>query len=142
MSTLINYDNIFIAEECEKVKSFGLRRGQFDIIFDLVGGQLMYYLLSIVDRDGFYFCIGNAGGSSCQISLLPFFERGVNLIGINSENCIVDKSKIWAFIFSTISIEQLLKINTRLDFFDLPISLEEILTSRLNTCTHFFFSFN
>ena len=138
---LIRYERVLFAEDCENIKSFGLKPSQFDVVFDLLGGTYMHYLLSIVERNGRCYSIGNASGTTCDISLLPFFERGISLIGINSENCIESRNDIWSFLDASLSMKQLLRINNRVNFLDLPEYLENIIDRKLSTRAHTYFSF-
>lgn len=141
LSKLVSLDKVFYVEEWVNLKSFGLGSGQFDIIFDFLGGRLVHQLLSVLNQNGLYHAIGNALGSRCEISLLPFFERAVTLKGINSENCTEDRTEVWRFLDSLLEDETLIKINKKVNFSLLPAYLERILGGEPKEVRHLYIDF-
>ena len=72
----------------------------YSSIIDCAGGEFINTGLKLLDDNGVYFLIGNTAGNHSKINVLPFILRGINLVGINSENINQkDREKVMKLIF-------------------------------------------
>lgn len=63
---------------------------------DNVGGKLLKNIIPHIDLYGQVASIGLAGGHELNTTVMPFILRGVNLLGVSSNNCPKDvRVKIW-----------------------------------------------
>ena len=92
---------------------------------DNVGGEILSHILPRINLRGPVASIGLTKNHELKTSLFPFILRGVNLLGISSNNCPMElKKKLWEKIATTIKPENLDHIIT-----------EEISCNKLiNTC--------
>ncbi len=88
---------------------------------DAVGGQTLATLISEMDRHASVAAFGNAGGHAFCASVFPFILRGVNLLGIDSNTCPVERrAAAWQRLAELLTEELLEKMTDR------TIGLEEI----------------
>jgi len=98
---------VIIYDELVKKRRFSLQHAEYDFIFDMVGGVGVGSLVSIIELSGALLVIGNMGGTSVEISLLPFFERGIQMIGVNAEKTRRDERQyIWQQVTRNLDIDQ------------------------------------
>ena len=72
-----------------------LEAQQWAAAFDSVGGVQLEWLLRTARRDAVIAAIGNAGGNQFAGNVLPFILRGVRLVGVNVNNALAVKLRIW-----------------------------------------------
>lgn len=58
---------------------------------DNVGGKILSNLLSALQPNASCAAVGNVAGMTFEASILPFLLRGVNLLGIDSVSCPLDR---------------------------------------------------
>ena len=68
-----------------------LSRQMWSGVIDNVGGALLGNTLPSVAHSGTVASVGNAGGIEFSSNVLPFLLRGLNLCGINSSHCPIDR---------------------------------------------------
>ena len=66
--------------------SFSLMPQKWSYGIDLFGGSITSAICASLNNHGCLFSVGNVLESSSNISLLPFFLRGISIIGINAES--------------------------------------------------------
>lgn len=99
---------------------------------DAVGGTTLSTVISSLDERGVIASCGLAGGNSFTASLIPFFLRGVRLIGIEGgHGPIAERREAWARIPHALSRERLEAITTDAPLGDLPALADDILAGRL-----------
>lgn len=75
---------------------------------DAVGGKTLSTVISSMDERGVIASCGLAGGNSFEASLIPFFLRGVRLIGVEGgHGPIEERREVWARIPEVLSRERL-----------------------------------
>ncbi len=123
----LRIDSVFNVEDIMAGQTFGLGKSRFSIIIDLLGGPLVRPLLSMLYNSGHLFSIGNILGSKFECSLLPFFQRGVTIHGINSESCTSDyRSYVWSYLRQAVEDYEIEMLNRSVDFTSLPLLLSSI----------------
>lgn len=80
------------ANECLEASELNLNcppldKGEYAGAIDNVGGETLHYLLSHTKLHGSVASIGLASSAKLQTTVFPFILRGVNLLGISSNNC-------------------------------------------------------
>jgi NADPH2:quinone reductase len=81
---------------------------------DNIGGAMLSGLIRSTRAQGSVAAVGLAGGTTLDVSLMPFLLRGVNLLGVNSAATLRDKRlAIWRRIASDLAPRHLDDIVTR-----------------------------
>ena len=90
---------------------------------DVVGGSTLAAIISQLDRHGSVAACGLAGGHEIHTTVYPFILRGVNLLGIDSNTCPIQRRvEAWDQIARLLSPEVLSRIKAD------TITMEEIPT--------------
>ncbi len=99
---------------------------------DAVGGKTLAMVISSLDERGVIASCGLAGGSTFTASLIPFFLRGVRLIGIESgTGPVAEHRQAWARIPESISREHLDMITSEAKLGDLPGLADKVVAGRV-----------
>ncbi|WP_436664257.1 acryloyl-CoA reductase [Alicyclobacillus acidoterrestris] len=110
-----------------------LLRQRWSGAIDAVGGQLLAYLLSTVKYGGSVALSGMTAGTEFTANVYPFILCGVNLLGIDSVSCPMEKrARIWSWLASDLKSPDWLATvahETTLD--DLPNVLSRILDGEI-----------
>tara|TARA_B100001057_G_scaffold499871_1_gene612244 strand:- start:74 stop:1069 length:996 start_codon:yes stop_codon:yes gene_type:complete len=86
---------ISLKEFC-KNPNLPLLKIKYAAIIDNIGGDIIRLGSKQLDNNGKILSIGMASGENINIGLMPFILRGIELIGINSENTDTKlRKKIW-----------------------------------------------
>lgn len=104
-------DEILAREETSAESNRPMEKGRWAGCVDAVGGSTLAYLLRTTGQNGSVASCGNTGGASFSTTVFPFILRGVNLLGIDSENCPMElRRKIWERLASNYKPEHLLDL--------------------------------
>lgn len=98
---------------------------------DSVGGAQLEWLVPRMRRDGVIASVGNAGGNSYAGNVLPYILRGVRLIGINVNNPVEMKLRIWSRLGGDLKPRYLERIARRIALEALPQAFEALLGGRV-----------
>jgi acrylyl-CoA reductase (NADPH) len=99
---------------------------------DAVGGKTLATIISSLDERGVIACCGLTGGNSFTASLIPFFLRGVRLIGIEGgHGPIAERREAWARLPKLLDRDTLRAMTSRHDLADIPRLADDILAGRL-----------
>ncbi|HSR55604.1 MAG TPA: MDR family oxidoreductase [Alphaproteobacteria bacterium] len=99
---------------------------------DAVGGATLSTVISSLEERGVIASCGLAGGNTFTASLIPFFLRGVRLIGIEGgHGPIAERREAWARIPEALSRERLEAITTDAVLGDVPDLADDILAGRV-----------
>jgi putative YhdH/YhfP family quinone oxidoreductase len=99
--------------------------------FDSVGGEQLEWLARTMQRDGVIAAIGNAGSSTFEGNVLPFILRGIRLLGVNVNNPLDMKLRIWRRLASDLKPRHLDRIARRIAFDALPQAFDGLLAARV-----------
>lgn len=98
---------------------------------DAVGGKTLSTIISSMDERGVIASCGLAGGNSFTASLIPFFLRGVRLIGVEGgHGPIAERREVWARLPQLISREALRAMTSRHVLADIPKLADVVLAGR------------
>ena len=84
---------VLIKDEFKAYVRHPLSKGIWDIGYDVVGGESLSDMLTVMKIGGSIACCGNAGGANFSSSVYPFILRGNSLLGIDSQG-ITHKKRI------------------------------------------------
>lgn len=100
---------------------------------DAVGGTTLAAILSQLDRHGSVAACGLAGGHELNTTVFPFILRGVNLLGIDSNTCPMERRrKAWGQIATMLSDDILQTIKADLiGLHEIPTYSERILAGEI-----------
>jgi acrylyl-CoA reductase (NADPH) len=95
---------------------------------DSVGGTTLARVISALEKDGSVAAVGLAGGNELHGSILPFLLRGVNLLGIDSNECPMDRRlRVWRRLAAEMPMDKLDQITSEAGLGELPNLAERIL---------------
>jgi len=98
---------------------------------DAVGGKTLSTVISSMDERGTIASCGLAGGNSFTASLIPFFLRGVRLIGVEGgHGPIAERREVWARLPKLVGRERLRAMTTRHVISEIPGLAELVLAGR------------
>lgn len=95
--------------------------------FDSVGGAQLEWLLRTARRDGLIASIGNAGGNEFAGNVLPFILRGVRLIGVNVNNPLATKLRLWQRLASDWKPRHFERFVRRIGLDELPRAVDALI---------------
>jgi putative YhdH/YhfP family quinone oxidoreductase len=98
---------------------------------DSVGGKQLAWLIRSMQRDGVIAAPGNAGGIEFAGNVLPFILRGVRLLGVNVDNPMPVKKRIWQRLASDLKPRHLDWVARRIRFDELERAFDELLAARV-----------
>lgn len=98
---------------------------------DSVGGELLAWLTRTMQRDGVIASIGNADRNEFPGNVLPFILRGVRLLGINVNNPVETKLRIWQRLAGEWKPRHLDRIAQAISLEDLPQTFDDLLAGRV-----------
>lgn len=108
-----------------------LARGVWAAAVDSVGGEQLEWLVRTMRRDGVIACIGNASGNQFRGNVLPFILRGVRLLGINVNNPLETKLRVWRRLAGDLKPRHLQRIARRISLAALPRAIDDLLAGRV-----------
>ena len=99
---------------------------------DAVGGTTLATALTQMAYRGSVAAVGLAGGNKLETTVIPFLLRGVNLLGIDSVMCPIDRRKTaWQRLTSDLPLEHLDAMTSLSGLGDLPGLADEILKGQV-----------
>lgn len=95
---------------------------------DAVGGKTLSTIISSMDERGVIASCGLAGGNAFTASLIPFFLRGVRLIGVEGgHGPIEERRAVWTRIPQVLGRDRLAAMTTTMPLGEVPAVAERIL---------------
>lgn len=107
-----------------------LESAQWQGAVDSLGGEPLAGILRTTQKDGVVASIGNAAGIAFSTTVMPFILRGVRLIGVNSDNEVPLRERIWSRLAGDLRPRHLARIRNVVPFDELPRVLEEVVAGR------------
>jgi acrylyl-CoA reductase (NADPH) len=97
---------------------------------DSLGGAPLGALTRSMQKDGVIGSIGNAAGLDFSASVMPFILRGVRLIGVNSDNDLEVRDRIWKRLGSDLRPNHLAQIARVIPFGELSRAIEAVVAGK------------
>jgi acrylyl-CoA reductase (NADPH) len=99
---------------------------------DSVGGALLGRILKQLNYGAGLASLGNAAGAELSGNIMPFLLRGVNVFGIDSVACPMDKrAEIWAALARDLPKQSIAQLVTEIGLADLPDHGKQILDGKV-----------
>jgi acrylyl-CoA reductase (NADPH) len=99
---------------------------------DAVGGSTLAYVLATLKYGGGVAACGLAGGTKLETTVIPFLLRGVNLLGIDTVMCPMDRRKeAWARLARDLPADKIDAMIQKATLADLPRLGAEILAGKV-----------
>ena len=87
---------VLLKKDFMKEPTKPLDKGLYGGAVDVVGGDMLAKIISMISNHGVVSCCGNVGGAMFSSSVFPFILRGVQLSGIDSaESSLSLKKELW-----------------------------------------------
>jgi len=100
-------------------------------VIDTVGGDILATAIKSTNYGGALTCCGNAASPDLPINVFPFILRGVRLLGIDSQNCPMDKrTLIWEKLADEWKLEKLTDISKEISLNELDENIELMLQGK------------
>jgi NADPH:quinone reductase-like Zn-dependent oxidoreductase len=81
-------------------------------------------------KDAVVASIGNAAGIALETTVMPFILRGVRLIGVNSDNDVPTRERVWRRLATDLRPRHLQRIGHVEPFRALPRVMEDVIAGR------------
>lgn len=79
-----------------------LLKGLWAGVIDTVGGEILATAIKSTDLQGVVTCCGNVASPDLPLTVFPFILRGVSLVGIDSQNCPMERRcQVWQNLASS-----------------------------------------
>lgn len=105
-----------------------LLKGIWAGVIDTVGGEILTSAIKSTDLQGVVTCCGNVASPDLPLTVFPFILRGVSLLGIDSQNCPMERrKKVWQHLASDWKPTGLSKLCREVSLDDLDGEIELIL---------------
>ena len=96
---------VLLKKDFMKEPTKPLDKGLYGGAVDVVGGDMLAKIISMISNHGVVSCCGNVGGAMFSSSVFPFILRGVQLSGIDSaESSLSLKKELWNLLANDWSI--------------------------------------
>jgi acrylyl-CoA reductase (NADPH) len=123
---------IIARAELDKEPERPLLPKRFAGCIDAVGGKTLSTVIASMDERGVIASCGLAGGNTFTASLIPFFLRGVRLIGVEGGHGPIDERRaVWNRIPRVLSREKLAAMTAIHSLGDLPRLADDVLAGRV-----------
>lgn len=100
---------------------------------DNVGGDTLAHILTEIDTGGSVASIGNAAGADFNTTVFPFILRGVNLLGIDSNNAsLAVRNESFSRLARDIDFDKLASITRTEPMDNLPALADDIVNNRIH----------
>jgi len=107
----IGFKKFINLKTIKEVNTMHLDKEKYTCIIDTVGGEYVGNTIKQLAKKGNYYLVGNIAGQSSNLNLMPFILRGINLVGINSENATnTERKKIFSALENFSKIKKINKI--------------------------------
>jgi NADPH:quinone reductase-like Zn-dependent oxidoreductase len=107
-----------------------LESAQWQAAVDSLGGEPLAGLIRTIQKDGVIASIGNAAGIAFSSTVMPFILRGVRLIGVNSDNDVPTRERLWQRLATDLRPRHLDRIRKVVPFAGLPAVIDYVVAGR------------
>ncbi|MEE2746614.1 MAG: MDR family oxidoreductase [Pseudomonadota bacterium] len=98
--------------ELEASREGPISSGRWAGAIDNVGGVVLSNILASIKPGGSCAAVGNTGSNDLETSIIPFLLRGINLLGIDSVMCPMEKRiRAWALLSDILDFNKLAKVS-------------------------------
>lgn len=98
---------------------------------DTIGGEMLSSAIRSTKPGGTITCCGNVASGDLLITVYPFILKGINLAGIDSQNCPMElRQKVWQKLSSEWKIKDLGKMAEEISLSDLSSRIDRMLQGK------------
>lgn len=110
-----------------------LLKGEWAGVVDTVGGPILSRAIKSTDLNGIVTCCGNVASPDLPINVFPFILRGVSLIGIDSQNCVMShREELWNKLADEWNFPQIEDIYETIGLEGLADKVDQILNGKIS----------
>ena len=119
-------------EQLSEENSRPMLKARFAAAVDTVGGPILANIIKSIQPNGVVTCCGLAASPNLPITVFPFILRGISLIGIDSQDCLMDQRiAVWNKLTEAWKPDQLMELYEEVTLQQLGEKIELILQGRL-----------
>jgi alcohol dehydrogenase len=107
-----------------------LESAQWQAAVDSLGGEPLAGIIRTTQKDGVIASIGNAAGIAFSSTVMPFILRGVRLVGVNSDNDVPTRERLWQRLATDLRPRHLDRIRKVVPFAGLPAVIDDVVAGR------------
>ncbi|OQY59057.1 MAG: oxidoreductase [Desulfobacteraceae bacterium 4572_88] len=124
--------DIISREEATDTSKRPLLKGRWAGVVDTVGGDMLATALKSAKQWATVTCCGNVASPELSTTVFPFILRGINLIGIDSANCLMpSRLKTWEKLAGEWKPDCLNDLSSDIGLNDLSGHIDHILQGKL-----------
>jgi putative YhdH/YhfP family quinone oxidoreductase len=129
--TALGAKEIISREEAAQGADKPLLKGLWAGVIDSVGGDILAAAVKSTQEWGVVLCCGNVASPDLHINVFPFILRGVDLLGIDSQKCLMPvRVQIWNQIANDWKVDNLERIISECTLEILEVEIERILAGK------------
>lgn len=129
--TSIGVREIISREEAADTSGKPILKARWAGAIDTVGGEILATAIKSTQYGGAVTCCGNAASPDLPLSVFPFILRGVRLLGIDSQNCPMEKrQRIWDKLAGEWKLDGLEALSTEITMDDLDERIDRMLQGK------------
>jgi acrylyl-CoA reductase (NADPH) len=129
--TNIGAKEIISREDAADTSGKPMLRTRWAGVVDAVGGDILATAIKTTNYGGAVTCCGNAFFIDLPLTVFPFILRGVRLLGIDSQNCPMEKrQRIWNNLAGDWKLEGLADLSTEITMEDLEERIQLMLQGK------------
>ena len=118
--TGIGAKEVISREDAADASSRPVLKARWAGVIDTVGGDILATAIKTTLYGGSVTCCGNAASPDLPLTVFPFILRGVRLLGIDSQNCPMERrAAIWEKLAGDWRLDGLLGISNEIQLEDL-----------------------
>jgi len=124
----IGAQRIISIEDATNTSGKPLLKTQWSGSIDTVGGNILATSIKSVKANGVVTSCGNVASPDLPLNVYPFILRGITLVGIDSQNCLMpDRLKTWAKLSDEWKIPSMETVVEEIGLADLDRSIDRML---------------
>ncbi|MCJ7772650.1 MAG: YhdH/YhfP family quinone oxidoreductase [Desulfobacterales bacterium] len=128
----IGVKEIMTREDAADTSGRPVLKARWAGVIDTVGGEILATAIKSTNYNGVVTCCGNVASPDLPINVFPFILRGVYLLGIDSQNCLMNKrAMIWEKLAGEWKIDNLDRISEEVSLNELDKKIELILQGKI-----------
>lgn len=128
----IGAKEVISREDASDTSGRPILKGRWAGVIDTVGGDILATAIKSMNFNGVVTCCGNVASPDLPINVFPFILRGVYLLGIDSQNCPMNKrAMIWEKLADEWRLDNLDKISETISLNGLDEKIELILKGKI-----------
>lgn len=123
---------VITREEATDISPKALLKPLWAGVIDSLGGNILSTALKSTKPNGTVVICGNAASAELNTTVFPFILRGINLIGVDSQNCAMNiRKEVWEKLAGIWKLESLDWITTEIPLEELNTQIDQMKEGRM-----------